>query len=95
MKKNNREFIEWCDGLALILNNLCVDLRKDDGSNAGLVTKACMCYPEIHDIFVKVVYDRSREPISRDITECKRCLQQMVEIFSQLLADVEVINGEV
>lgn len=90
MIKNKRDFIEWCDSLALIFNNLCVDLRKGDGSNAGLVRKACMCYPEIHDIFIKVVYDRSREPIGRDISDCQRSLKQMVEVFSQLLDDAEV-----
>ena len=93
MAMNKRDFIEWCDSSALIFNNLCVDLRKDDGSNAGLVAKACMCYPEIHDIFVKVVYDRSREPIARDVSDCQRCLRQMAEVFSQLLDDVEVNDG--
>ena len=92
MTQGKRDFIEGCDSVALFLNNVCVDLRKDDGSNAGLVTKGCMCYPEIHDIFVKVVYDRSREPIGRDISDCQRCLQQMVEVFLQLLDDVETTD---
>ena len=90
MAKNKRDFIDWCDTVATFLNNVCVDLRKADGSNGGLVTKSCMCYPEIHDIFVKVVYDRSREPITRDVSDCQRCLKQMVEMLSQLLGDVEV-----
>ena len=93
MAKSKRDFIDWCDTVATFLNNVCVDLRKDDGSNAGFATKAGMCYGEIHDIFVKVVYDRSREPITRDISDCQRCLKQMVEAFSQLLDDVEVSDG--